>query len=336
VVDYATDRSRVGARVPLDSATLGGLSAGAPAQAQREASKRDVGPGPQTLAVPLVVRGESVGIIELQRAGAPFSNGDIDAVRRLAPMAALLARNARLLEEARQASRAKSEFLNMAGHELRTPLAVIRGYLSLISSGAYGDSPVKWSSAVKVLEDKSTELTTMVESILIAARMQAGRLQLSLDAVDLAQVVKQAVERGKALAAMTGGAVAGRYPAEPVKVRADEQQLVVILDNLLANAIRYSPPPADVSVSLTVSTHMAEVRVADRGRGIPRDEWERIFGEFERIESFDPGYPSGTGLGLYIARQLSERYGGTLVLESSEPGHGSTFVLRLPTAQVTS
>jgi signal transduction histidine kinase len=332
VVDHATDRDRAGARSPLALSIVDELST-VPVQRQQPVGDSGQDGELWALYVPLVVRGETAGVMELRRAGMAFSGDDVDAVRRLAPMAALLVRNARLLDEARQASRAKSEFLNLAGHELRTPLAVIRGYLSLISSGAYDDSPTEWSAAIEVLQAKSGELTSMVESILIAARMQAGRLEANVETVELTEVVKQAVERSKAVAILTGGTVAARYPSDRIDVRADERHLAVIVDNLLANAVKYSSPPAVVTLALTSSNGVAELRVTDRGRGIPVEDRERIFEQFERIQSFDLGYPAGTGLGLYIARQLAERYDGTLTLEWSEPGQGSTFVLQLPMAK---
>jgi signal transduction histidine kinase len=241
-----------------------------------------------------------------------------------------LVRNARLLEEAREASRAKSEFLNMAGHELRTPLAIVRGYLSLIATGVYGETPAEWASVLMLLEDKSRELSVMVESILTAARLQSGRLQTSRERVDLVAIVQRTVERATAAAALSGGAVVGRYPHEPIYVEGDPTQLSVIVDNLLANAVKYSSPPAAVTAAVQYRDGAAEVRIADRGRGIPPEHKDRIFEEFVRIDNLDRDYPPGTGLGLYIARQLAERYGGSLELEWSEPGRGSTFVLRLP------
>ena len=323
VVDYATPGLDAGMRWRLADGVRAELEGGRPAQVTDPQSRWGV-------TIPLVVEGQVVGVMALGRPGNEFTQDDIDSVLRLAPIAALLLRNARLLEEARQANRAKSEFLNMAGHELRTPLAVIRGYLSLISTGAYGDVPPDWAGALRMLEAKGLELSEMVESILAAARIQSGRLPVRPREVDMVGLAKAAVERANSAAALSGGAVAGRYPEQEVVVRGDPTQLAVILDNLLANAVKYSPRPAVVTVTVHARADQAEIRVTDRGRGIPRGDWERIFAEFERIESFDRDYPPGTGLGLYIARQLAERYGGTLKLEWSEPGRGSAFLLSLP------
>ena len=338
VVDNSTYGEGVGLRWPVSEDVLETLRAGHPMQIENPAAHAPtpehaaVVRGGWALTVPLVLESEMVGTIGLTRHGSRFTDDEIDSVRRLAPLAALLVRNARLLEDATQASRAKSDFLNMAGHELRTPLAVVRGYLSLVASGAYGDPPQEWQPVLALLDEKSRDLATMVESILVAARLQSGRLQLGSEEVDIIAVVRQAVDRAGAAAALTGGAVIGRYPVGGIAVRGDRLQLGVIVDNLLANAIKYSPPPAAVTVTVRRHRERVEVRVADRGRGVARAQWERIFEEFVRVEDPSGDFPAGTGLGLYIARQLAERYSGSLELESSELGVGSTFVLRLPVA----
>jgi signal transduction histidine kinase len=284
-----------------------------------------------SITVPIAEAGEVVASVTVsRRTDRPFTASEARTLEVVSAAAGIALENARLFQDARQASLAKTEFLNMAGHELRTPLAVIRGYLSLIATGAYGTPPEGWVSVLSLLEDKSAELSTMVESILVAARLQTGRVQVSRDEVDLDAVVQQAVSRASAAAALTGGAVVGRYTSTPVRALGDARQIGVIVDNLLANAVKYSPPPAAVTATLESRGGFAEVRIADRGRGIPRDHQARIFEEFVRVDDKETGLTSGTGLGLYIARQLAERYGGSLELEWSEPGRGSSFLLRLP------
>jgi len=285
----------------------------------------------QSITVPITEAGQVVASVTVsRRTDRPFTASEARTLEVVSAAAGIALENARLFQDARQASLAKTEFLNMAGHELRTPLAVIRGYLSLIATGAYGAPPEGWASVLSLLEDKSAELSTMVESILVAARLQSGRVQVSRDEVDLDAVVRQAVSRAGAAAALTGGAVVGRYASMPVHVLGDATQIGVIVDNLLANAVKYSPPPAAVTATLESHGGFAEVRIADCGRGIPSDQHARIFEEFVRVDDKDMGLTSGTGLGLYIARQLAERYGGSLELEWSEPGRGSSFLLRLP------
>jgi signal transduction histidine kinase len=288
----------------------------------------------QSITVPIVESERVSAVLTISRhSDRAFTGSETQLLQVISTAAGIALQNARLYQDAREASRAKTDFLNLAGHELRTPLAVIRGYLSLVSTGAYGDPPAEWRPLVAVLEAKAAELNAMVESILVAARLQSGRLQLAGDRVELANVVAGAVDRATAAAALTGGAVVARYLTDRAVVAGDPRQLAVIIDNLLANAIKYSPPPAAVTVTIQTTSDCAEVRVTDRGRGIPREHWDRVFDEFVRAVASDSEAPAGTGLGLYIARQLAQRYGGTLEIEWSEVGKGSSFVLRLPLAR---
>jgi signal transduction histidine kinase len=285
----------------------------------------------QSITVPIVESERVVAVLTVSRHSArTFTPAEIQLLQVVSTAAGIALQNARLYQDAREASRAKSDFLNLAGHELRTPLAVLRGYLSLIATGAYGEAPADWRPVLSVLETKAAELNTMVESILVAARLQSGRLQPTPERVVLSKLLTDAVERANAAAAVTGGTVVARRLAEGAVVAADARQLAVIVDNLLANAIKYSRPPAEVTATLDVADGFAEVRVMDRGRGIPREQWDRVFEEFVRGDPSDAEAPPGTGLGLYIARQLAEHYGGTLEIEWSEVGKGASFLLRLP------
>ena len=287
----------------------------------------------RSVTVPILESDRVVAVLTVSRhEDRPFTGPEIKLLQVVSAAAGIALENARLYQDARQASRAKSDFLNLAGHELRTPLAVIRGYLSLIATGAYGDAPPDWTPVVGLLEAKAAELNAMVESILIAARLHSGRVELATQRVDLAKVVAEAVDRANAAASLTGGAVIARYQSEGAVVAGDARQLAVIVDNLLANAIKYSRPPAAVTATLQAKGGFAEVRVTDRGRGIPRDQWDRVFEEFVRGDPSDAEAPAGTGLGLYIARQLAEGYGGKLEIESSEVGKGTSFVFRVPLA----
>jgi signal transduction histidine kinase len=337
VLDHSTHGLGVGLRWPMGAEVREAIALGRPAQV---AAPRSRAPGPEhvsaildaewALTVPLVLEAELVGVISLGRPGPAFDAEEIDSVRRLAPVAALLLRNARLLEEARDASRSKSDFLNMAAHELRTPLAVIRGYLSMLGDGSLGPTPASWQPILGLLDDKSRDLGVIVDSLLTTARLQGGSLITVFTPVDLAAIVRDAVHRATTVAALTDGKIELSGANRPLRVRGDPEHLSRIADNLLGNALKYSSAPARVRVTVTSADGMAEIRVEDKGRGIRAADRERIFEQFVRVEDAENGYPPGTGLGLYIARQFTERHGGTLTVEWSEPGVGSRFLLRLP------
>jgi signal transduction histidine kinase len=280
---------------------------------------------------PLLVERDVVGLLSLGRRGdEPFTDADLAALQPFATLAALLLRNARLLAEARQAGEAKTTFLNLAAHELRTPLAVIRGYLSLLEDGTYPVPDRTRAEAVETLVKKAQELESLVETLVTAARLEGGTLHGSAAPLDLAEAVREAVERARPRAHLEGARIDVRAPEGGVVARADRGHVARILDNLLNNALTYSESPARVTVELRPRTPV-EVAVRDLGQGIPADHHDRVFERFHRVEGATSHPGAGLGLGLSISRELANLNGGELKLERSAPGIGSVFVLRLPT-----
>ncbi|HEY4025098.1 MAG TPA: GAF domain-containing protein [Candidatus Dormibacteraeota bacterium] len=285
---------------------------------------------------PLLVEREVVGILGLARnRDEPFTDEDLQVLQPFATLAALLVRNARLLDEARQAGQAKSEFLHLAAHELRTPLAVIRGYLSLLEDGTYPVPDRTRAEAVDTLVSKAQELESLVESLVVAARLDGGTLPRSDGEMDVGQAVREAVGRILPRARLEEARIDLRIPELGVVARADRGHVARILDNLLNNAVTHSPQPASVSIELR-QCDPVEVAVRDQGHGIPADQHERVFDRFHRVDTGGSRALPGLGLGLSLSRELARLNGGALLLEASAPGRGSVFVLRLPTASSSS
>ena len=278
---------------------------------------------------PLLVEREVVGLLSLARGGyEPFAEADLAALQPFATLAALLLRNARLLDDARQAGEAKTTFLNLAAHELRTPLAVIRGYLSLLEDGTYPVPDRTREEAVETLVRKAQELESLVETLVMAARLEGGTLPSAVESLDVSEAVREAVDRARPRARLEGARIDVRSPGRAVVASADRDHVARILDNLLNNALTYSDGPACVTVELRPRDPV-EVAVCDLGQGIPADQHELVFERFHRVEGIASGN-GGLGLGLSISRELAQLNGGALELELSVPGHGSVFVLRLP------
>jgi HAMP domain-containing protein/signal transduction histidine kinase len=241
----------------------------------------------------------------------------------------LLKQSQILFAESQEANKSKSAFLSMAAHELRTPLSVITGYLSMLQDGTL--TPDKWGRPLKVLVTKATELNSIVDDLLTAARIEGGTVPTNPRTVDFREMARAAVARAEARAGLLKAEVLYSEPEHPVPVHVDRDQLSRILDNLINNALTYSNQPP--WVRLTVSDDRGpSLVVEDHGVGIPRDKQEKIFERFFRIDDPNLGPQPGTGLGLFISRELAERHGGSLTLDRSEIGRGSTFVLRLPAA----
>jgi signal transduction histidine kinase len=219
----------------------------------------------------------------------------------------------------------------MAAHELRTPLSVITGYLSMLADGTLGSPGEPWLRPIDILNIKAAELNKLVDALLLAARMESGTIHGEPQVVELDRLAREALRRAEARAHLLDADMRIETPPEPVLVEADPSHVGRILDNLINNALTYSAERPWVKV--TVSPE-AEVSVEDRGLGVPEDRWEAIFERFYRVN--DPSLPPqpGTGLGLYLSRELAQRYGGSVVLDRSTPGHGSRFLLRLSPAAV--
>ncbi len=348
VVERSVDRegtsAMVGRILPLDSVVAGGRKVVAEALQLKRPLRMDAyhvdgidEPGEhharirRSIVVPLVRGGVVDGMLVVgRRSDQRFSEADVDQLAELAAVATLLIRNARLLAESEANSRAKSSFINLAAHEFGTPIAVIRGYVEMLSDDTLNVDSHEQRIALQSIRSTSADLATRVEQLLIASRLEiAGSTDgpVSLPAVDLVDVVEEAVDRAGDRARLIDAQVSAAVPETPVVARANPHDVGIILDNLLSNAMTYSNAPAEVKVSVSDGRE-AEIRVGDHGIGIPEAAWEQIFDQFFRIDTLEFGYPAGTGLGLYISRRLAERNGGRLWLEQSGPA-GSVFVLRL-------
>ena len=241
----------------------------------------------------------------------------------------------RLYVAANAASQTKSRFLNMAAHELHTPLTVLTGYLSLLSGGSVGTPPEAWDAPLGILTAKTRELERIVDDLLNAARLEVTDLGLDREALDLRRLVNEAVERVHPRADLLRAEVTVKLPSEPVPVEADADQLGRVLDDLINNALTYTIRRPQLVIGLSTHSRRAFLRVADNGIGIPKDERELVFDRLYRVADPRVVVP-GIGLGLYIGRHLAEGYGGTLVVESSSPGTGTVFALALPLSRTTS
>ncbi len=294
------------------------------------------------VVLPVLFEGRTKAVIELASI-QPFSETYLDFLDQLTDSIGvvlntieanmrtedLLKQSQILFAEAQEASKSKSAFLSMAAHELRTPLSVIYGYLSMLQDGSI--SPDKWERPISVLIGKAAELNRIVDDLLTAARIEGGTVPTEVMTVDLREMTRQAIARAEARVGLLKAEMTYDEPLEPVIVDADKEQIARVIDNLINNALTYSSGKPWLKVTVTDDGGPA-VTVQDRGIGIPPERQEKVFERFYRIDDAAIGPQPGTGLGLYISRELAERHNGSLKLEQSAPGKGSTFVLRLPAA----
>lgn len=341
--DLAAGQPPVGAQAPLaalvtdDGVELvrAAMESGSPAlglgyQVAGLHTGLEARPVRHSVALPVAVaRQPALVLLCSRRSDEAFTRGDTESLETLAGIAGLALRNAGLFAEVEAADRVKTDFLNMAAHELRTPLTVMRGYLSMMIEGSFGELPGTWVTPVELLREKSDELGRLVDELLMAARLETGRLTASPEPIDLNDLARQAVEGARARAAGAGASLRLEPARRPLVVNADPEHMLRVLEALIGNALVYAGGTPWIRVRARAGAGgEAEVEVEDRGVGIPEQHHDAVFERFSRVS--EEVQVAGTGLGLYIARELARRAGGRLELAWSAPGHGSRFVLALP------
>ena len=228
-------------------------------------------------------------------------------------------------ERLAELERLKTEFLNLASHELRGPLAVVRGYNWMLRDNVLTVEDLP--AITKVVEAKLTQMNLLVEQMLEAARLEAGKSNLNQTTFDLRDVVLEQ--------AQTFASVSDEHSIEvvqrdgPVMVAADGARVGAVVANLIDNAIKYSPHTRDVQVRVDTKDGYAFVAVRDFGVGIASEHIPLLFKRFSRLPTEQNITTGGTGLGLFLCREIARRHGGDIEVESS-PDHGSEFTLRLP------
>lgn len=247
----------------------------------------------------------------------------LDALQQLQDRAAELER---ANEELTELDHLKSEFVSMVSHELRAPLTNINGSVELLMSDT--DLEPGQRAMLHIVRDQTQRLTRLVQGILNVSRIEAGRLTLHQESVDVGYVINRAAKNTRGA---TPRLIEVDLPPYPLLAWADMDRVEEVLVNLMDNALKYSPPDAPVRVTGYITGRQVVVAVSDRGSGIPRDQLDRIFEKFHRLEQGDNRETYGHGLGLYIARGLVEALGGRIWAESA-PGRGSTFYFALPQA----
>lgn len=232
------------------------------------------------------------------------------------------------MRQAREAARLKDEFVGSISHELRTPLSSVLGYLELAREDEAGLSDTQ-SRYLEVAERNARRLLALVGDLLFVAQVDAGRFPLELSRFDVRGVVRAAAESAMPHATRVGVSMAVEVPDEPLEVRGDPTRIGQAIDNLVSNALKFTPRGGSVTVRLSRFGHELCVAVVDTGLGIPEDEMERLFTRFFRSTTSTRQAVQGVGLGLNITRAIVEAHGGRIDASSIE-GEGTTFEIWLP------
>jgi PAS domain S-box-containing protein len=246
----------------------------------------------------------------------------------VASWASVALENARMYMSVQEASRIKDEFLASLSHELRTPLNAILGYSRMLRSGIVG--PDKRDKAIDTIERNATSLTQIVEDVLDISRIVSGKIRLNVQTVDLPDLVRNAADGITPAADAKGVRIEMVVDPEAAPVSGDPERLQQVLWNLLSNAVKFTNRGGKVQVRLErVNSHL-EILVSDTGIGIAPEFLPHVFERFRQADGGMSRERGGLGLGLAIARQLTEMHGGTIDVSSGGINQGATFRLKLP------
>lgn len=233
------------------------------------------------------------------------------------------------MEELKDLDAAKSEFLNIASHELRTPMTSIKGSIGLLTSGAMGQPNSEMLSLLQIAETETDRLIRLINDILDMAKIEARKLPLHPNWISLDSLVEQTVHSLRGLSE-TAGVPLEIEKLPPLDVYADKDRIQQVLTNFISNAIKFSPPRAIVTVRCRVDDRQQVLfEVVDRGRGISPEDQAHIFQKFRQATNSENPLVKGTGLGLAIAKALVEEHSGRIGVQS-HPGQGSVFFFALP------
>lgn len=237
---------------------------------------------------------------------------------------------ARDVGKVKEVERMKTEFVSMVSHELRTPLGLIKGYASTLRNPRLSLDQATIQRFLSGIDGAADRLGRLIENLLSGSRIDAGLFHLSIQQIDLSRLLSAAVSNARSMA--KSREISLELPWRRVEIEGDQLQLELVMDNLLNNALKYSPEGKAIRVELRESGKEVEVRVVDQGVGIRDEHLPKLFGKFYRVEGEIGRRAPGSGLGLYICRNIVEAHGGRIWVDS-KPGEGSTFVFVLPVRQ---
>lgn len=281
------------------------------------------------ICVPLHTQEQTLGALSFgASASRSYSADDFALAEELGRRCAVAIQNALLYHEARQAIRLRDEFLTMASHELRTPLTALLGMSHLLERRIEHEdnNGERFKRGIKIIARQATRLKRLIDQMFDLSRVETDHLDLSIRQFDLSTVVERVVQESRTL--LQRHTIELDYP-ESLLIDGDEDRLEQVLQNLVYNAIKYSPDGGTICVSVVPREQTVEIAIADPGIGIPEAAREHVFKRFYRASNSARRNISGLGIGLYIVKEIVQRHGGTISFCSTE-GQGTTFTISLP------
>lgn len=287
--------------------------------------------------IPLMHNGEAIGALDLGfRQERSFSANDRAFLMTLGDQCAQAMERARLYAaeqraraEAEDAVRLRDQFLSVAAHELKTPLTAIQANTQLLERRLTRDTTLseRDQRTLRVINEQVTRLNNMILGLLDASRLEQGQLQVVRAPLDICQLIRSVIEEGRVTDPER--IITLNCPPEALLVNGDSVRLEQVMNNLLQNAIKYSSPSTPIEVTVTQETNRVAVTFQDHGIGIPQAALPQLFQRFYRADNVHTTQISGTGIGLYVVKEIVTLHGGSVDVDSTE-GVGSRFTVYLP------
>jgi len=282
------------------------------------------------LILPMRARNQLLGILTLALgpSNRRFGPAEILLGEDLAGRAAVFLDNARLYRDIQESDARKNEFLAMLAHELRNPLAAIRGAVQILGLSELSPDKISWARAI--IDRQVNQLVRLVDDLLDVARITQGKIRLHMEPVELSSVVDLAVELSNPIIESRRHCLSVSCPNGPLWVRGDATRLAQVLANLLNNAAKYTDEGGQIWLSVEREQERALLRVRDNGIGIPEHMVTCIFDPFTQVNRSLDRSQGGLGIGLTLVRHLVEMHGGSVSVTSKGPNQGSEFLVCLP------
>ncbi|MDP3093320.1 MAG: ATP-binding protein [bacterium] len=315
-----------------------------------------------SLCLPLLIEDKIIGIIVLGNkiSGDSYSKEDLDLLTALSHQASIALQNAKLYsqvqdlsknlqakvdeqtrelkeayEELKKLDEAKSEFISIASHQLRTPLSIIKGYLSMAVEGTYGNMPGRMKEPIQRVFQTNERLIKLVGDILTVSRIEAGRIELNLEKSSLKELITSVIEALKTEAKGKNLVLAYKEEKEPLpQILMDKEKIRQVLIIIIDNAILYTQK-GNITVEASQSRGLSQkvvIEIKDTGAGISKKDLKDLFKSFSRGHAGDRYWTEGAGLGLYIAQKFVKLHGGDIRAESAGKNKGTSFYIDLPMA----
>jgi signal transduction histidine kinase len=233
-------------------------------------------------------------------------------------------------DQLRKLDNAKSEFISIASHQLRTPLTAIKGYISLLMEGSYGKVDPSVFDVLNKVYTSNERLIQLVENLLNISRMESGRMQYHFEPTQIEEIIRDLYDTFVIVAKNKKLFIKIDLPDRPLpKLMLDSQKMHEVLSNLIDNGLKYTQE-GGVTLTAEEDKDVVRVTVADTGIGIPATEIPHLFTKFSRGKDVSRLHANGTGLGLYVVKNIIEAHHGKIWIESEGEGNGSRFIIELP------